>query len=472
MIRRTKIVCTIGPQTASIEQLRALVDAGMNVARVNFSHGTHEGHRSVIRAVRALRGQYGEPVGVLADLSGPKIRLGKLPGGSCRVETGQTIILTCDTGGNCGDRFPINYPYLSEDVKVGDSVVMNDGDVSARVTEVRGGDVVCVVEDGGMLGDNKGVNFPDSALRVDAITEKDRRDVRFALEEKVDFLALSFVRRPEDIVSLRGLVAGGSHTPRIIAKIEKREALENFDAILAEADGIMVARGDLGLETELARVPMVQKDLIARARAAGKPVITATQMLESMIVNPVPTRAEVADVANAILDGTDAVMLSGETAVGRFPVDTVRMMARIAAATEAAHQPANGFRRNADRGVLNPSEAIGQSTAQMAWDLHVVAIVVCTDSGKTGRVVSRFRPAIPIVGATPNEEVARQLTLSWGVVPALLEPITSTDELIAHAFATVKGTGIAKDGDQVVITAGIPFGGGGMTNLLLVQQIA
>ncbi|HPC45570.1 MAG TPA: pyruvate kinase, partial [Candidatus Latescibacteria bacterium] len=225
MIRRTKIVCTIGPQTASIEQLRALVDAGMNVARVNFSHGTHEGHRSVIRAVRALRGQYGEPVGVLADLSGPKIRLGKLPGGSCRVETGQTIILTCDTGGNCGDRFPINYPYLSEDVKVGDSVVMNDGDVSARVTEIRGGDVVCVVEDGGMLGDNKGVNFPDSALRVDAITEKDRRDVRFALEEKVDFLALSFVRRPEDIVSLRQLVAGSPHTPRIIAKIEKREAL-------------------------------------------------------------------------------------------------------------------------------------------------------------------------------------------------------------------------------------------------------
>jgi pyruvate kinase len=444
----------------------------MNIARVNFSHGTEEEHRTVIRAARALRGQYGEPVGVLADLAGPKIRLGHLDKGPRQVIEGEILVLTGDSCVEQGDKLPITYPRLSEDVRVGDALVMNEGDVSARVVEIRGADVVCVVEDGGELASDKGVNFPHSPLCVDAITEKDRADIRVAQEERVDFLALSFVRSAQDIALLRDLLAQGDHKPRVIAKIEKREALTNFDDILAAADGIMVARGDLGLETELARVPMVQKDLIARARAKGKPVITATQMLESMIKNAMPTRAEVADVANAILDGTDAVMLSGETAIGRYPVETVRMMANVVMATEACQTLQVSYRRIEDRGQFTLSEAISQSTAQIAWDLQPAAIVVCTDSGLTGRAVSRFRPSVPIVAATPHAEVARQLTLSWGVIPTLLEPITTTDDLIKHAFAAVVATNIAKRGEQVIITAGIPFGDASTTNLLLVQVIA
>lgn len=472
MIRRTKIVCTIGPQTSSPERLVQLVDAGMNVARLNFSHGTHAEHRAVIRALRSLNDRYGSPIGILADLCGPKIRLGKLPRGPISVQRGETITLTSDQTDPGSARLSVSYPFLSEDVRVGQPILIADGEVVANVVEIRGRDVLCEILAGGELSSHKGVNFPQTLLRIPSLTEKDQDDLAMALDECVDFVAMSFVRTPGDMRTLRGLVEESRHPATLIAKIEKREALENFDSILEASDGIMVARGDLGVETDLARVPLVQKDLIARAREKARPVITATQMLESMIQHPMPTRAEVADVANAILDGTDAVMLSGETAVGRYPIEAVRMMANVVAAAEGAADERTRLRRNADRTRLNVSESIAQSSAQMSRDLEAAAVVVCTDSGTTARLVSRFRPSAPIVAGTPRPVVARQLTLSWGVIPVLLETLHSTDHMISETSAAARRTGVVRSGDQIVITAGIPFGKAGGTNLLLVQTLS
>jgi len=452
--------------------IQALVDAGMNVARVNLSHGTHDEHRQVIRALRALRDEHGSPIGIVADLSGPKIRLGEMPHGPVSVMRGDTLTLTNEVTAGTSSRVSVSYPHLSEDVRVGDPILINDGEISATVTEIKDRDVICRIEVGGELTSHKGVNFPLTSLRIHSLTEKDRDDLRMAIEEQVDFVAMSFVRTPDDVRMLRALVEASGHPAKIIAKIEKREALDNFDAILEVSDGIMVARGDLGVETDLARVPMVQKDLILRAREMARPVITATQMLESMIHHPMPTRAEVTDVANAILDGTDAVMLSGETAVGRYPVEAVRMMAKVVQATESTTQSRIPFRRSMDRREFTVSEAIGQSSAQMSMELNVAAVVVCTASSATARTVSRFRPGAPIVAGTPTPHVARQLTLSWGVVPVVLETLRSTDHLVAEASAAARKTGVVQRGERIVITAGIPFGEVGGTNLLLVQTLS
>jgi len=443
----------------------------MDVARLNFSHGTQDEHRGVIRTLRRIADERGRPVGILADLAGPKIRIGEVPGGPITLVEGRTVTFTSEDVAGTAERLAITYPHLADDVRVGDPILLNDGAVAARVEALRGREVVCRIEAGGPIDSHKGVNFPGTSLRIPSLTDKDRADLAVALEEDVDFIALSFVRSADDIRGLRELVDAAHHPAKIIAKIEKREALEDFDAILEASDAIMVARGDLGVETDLARVPLVQKDLIARARMAARPVITATQMLESMIAEAMPTRAEVADVANAILDGTDAVMLSGETAIGQHPIHTVETMARIIDATEESGLCAVGSRHEHGARELTVSEAIGHSTAQVSTDLRVAAVVVCTDSGFTARAVARFRPRAPIIAGTPRADVVRQLTLSWGVTPVLLPALGSTDELIAEAAKAARGTGIVARGDRILITAGIPFGKTGGTNLLLVQTL-
>ena len=472
MVRRTKIVCTIGPETASPDRLRALVDAGMGVARLNFSHGSHDDHRNVIHTLRDLSNECGSPVGILADLSGPKIRLGKVQGGPIAFETGDHVTFTDEEIVGTRTRIGVNYPHLSADVRVGDAIMMNDGVVAARVEAIVGHDVVCGIVSGGEVDSHKGVNFPLTPLRVASLTEKDRRDLAMALEEGVDFVAMSFVRCADDMRTLRGLVEATGSSAKLIAKIEKREALDSFDEILEASDGIMVARGDLGVETEIANVPIVQKDLISRTREHGKPVITATQMLESMIKSPMPTRAEVTDVANAILDGTDAVMLSGETAVGRYPLETVRTMSDVIRATESAGRAAPPTRRSVDRNDFSVSEAIGHSVAQISLDLSVAAVVVCTNSGSTARTAAKFRPQAPIIAGTPSHSVASQLTLSWGVIPVILPHLESTDQMVDEVSVAARGTGVVSAGDRIVITAGVPFGRTGGTNLLLVQTLS
>jgi pyruvate kinase len=472
MARRTKIVCTIGPETSSPDRLGELVEAGMNVARVNLSHGSHDDHRQVINELRSRTDCHGSPIGILADLSGPKIRLGEISGGPIRLQQGDTVALTAEPVLGSRERMPVSYEFLADDVQVGDSIMMNDGAVAAEVVEICDRDVVCQVLHSGEVSTHKGVNFPVTALRVPSLTEKDRLDLAMVLEADVDFVAMSFVRSADDMRVLRGLVKDFGSTAKIIAKIEKREALENFDEILDVSDGIMVARGDLGVETDLARVPIVQKDLIARAHGRGRPVITATQMLESMIHSAMPTRAEVTDVANAILDGTDAVMLSGETAVGRYPVQTVETMADIIEATETSGIGSQQIRRHADLGEFSYAEAIGHSVSQMSVNMTIDAIVVCTDSGSTALTAARFRPCAPIIAGTPWPEIARGLTISWGVIPVVISPLKSTDQMISEVSVAARRTGIVETGDCIVITAGVPFGGGGGTNLLMVQTLS
>ena len=443
----------------------------MNVARLNFSHGSHEGHAAVVGCLREISKECGKAVGILADLSGPKIRLGEIEGDFVRVERGDEIALTSEAVVGTASRATVSYAHLSQDARVGDPILIADGTIVARVVGLRGSDVVCRIEKGGRLSRHKGVNFPLTPLRVPSLTDKDREDLRLALEQKVDFVALSFVRQAEDIRELRRLIEQSDHRPMIVAKIEKQEALENFDAILEAADGVMIARGDLGVETQLARVPVVQKQLIRRTREAAKPVITATQMLESMVDHPMPTRAEVADVANAILDGTDAVMLSEETAIGEFPIETVQMMAEIIEQTEGSGGSSAGVRRAADREEFSVTDAIGNASAVMSHDLDVAAILVSTSSGSTARTVARFRPKAPILAGTPDRNVCGQLTLSWGVTPLLLPHADSTDQMIDDAIKAARGTSAVSSGDRVLITAGVPMGAGG-TNLLMVRTLA
>jgi len=444
----------------------------MNVARVNFSHGSHEDHRRVMGHVRSLADSFGSPIGILADLCGPKIRLGRVVDEPLELVEGDRVVLTSDDVDGSRERLSIGYEYLSRDVRRGDPIVMNDGAVTARVDDMRGADVHCTIEHGGEVGSHKGANFPATPLRVPSLTDKDRLDLEVALDAGADFVALSFVREADDIKTLRGLIEQHGHPAKIIAKIEKREALDNFDEILLESDGIMVARGDLGIETELAEVPFVQKDLISRARAMSRPVITATQMLESMVTNAIPTRAEVADVANAILDGTDAVMLSAETAIGRNPVATVDTMACIIRAAESSSVDRPVFQRGVDRRRFSVSEAIGHGTAQLCTDLDISAAVVYTTAGMTARTVARFRPMAPIIAGTHDPLVARQLTASWGVVSVALPELSSLDHMVREVSAAAVGTGVVCAGDQVVIAAGIPFGGTPHTNLLLVQSLS
>ncbi len=467
--RGTKIVCTLGPSSSSPETIRRLVSAGMDVARLNFSHGDHDSHRRLIAEIRAASEELGKPVGILQDLAGPKIRLGLLDG-EVEVDSGQEVEIAEGETAPPG-LLPVNHAFFYEDVEVGDRIMMADGLVEMTVTAKRDHRVVCRVVSGGVLSSHKGVNLPTSRLRTTSFTDKDRRDLAMGLAEGVDFVALSFVRHEDDLEPVRQILAPLKRPPLLIAKIEKPGALDRLAQILARVDGVMVARGDLGVEMPLEEVPLIQKRIIRQARQAGKPVITATQMLRSMMESPRPTRAEVTDVANAILDGTDAVMLSDETAAGRHPVEATAALDRIALVTEPALMD-RPFLKEPLSELLPPTEAaISRAACWLAHDLKVAAIVASTDKGGTARLAARYRPTQPVVGLTWSPATCRQLCLSWGVVPALVPAFADTEDMFALAQKWVIDKGLASLGQRLIITAGVPHGTG-RTNLLKVMDLA
>jgi pyruvate kinase len=470
---RTKIVCTLGPATSAPGTLRGLMQAGMDVARINFSHGDHETHARTIAALRQLSEEEGKLVAIMADLQGPKLRVGEIAGGQVQLEQGAKFALTtCSTSGSSlAVHFP--HPEIVRDLGVGQQVLLDDGQIELAVIGKTGTELLCRVVTGGLLGSHKGVNLPGANLRISSLTAKDRQDALFAVQQGVDFVALSFVRRPADVVELRNFLQVHDADRPIISKIEKPEALEFFDAILEVSDGVMVARGDLGVETPPEEVPFHQKNIIRAANRAAKPVITATQMLQSMIEHPRPTRAEASDVANAILDGTDAVMLSGETAIGAYPVEAARMMHTIAANAEE-HLPHDHWGRLLMDKVGQAStvtEAISLATVEIALAVGASAIVTSTMSGATARMVARHRPCMHLIAATPNPTTWRQLALVWGVQPALVDDFGNTDEMIRLTVQAAVELGVVSWGDTLVITAGIPLGGEGQTNFLKVHKV-
>jgi pyruvate kinase len=466
MERKTKIVCTIGPASCRPETLRELIAAGMDVARLNFSHGTREEHLEVIRHLRRLAKELDKPVAILQDLAGPKVRVEEFEEASVELHAGDTFVLTSTPVSGDRQRASVNYPQLPAEVEVGDALLLADGTIELAVTGIRGEDIETRVVVGGMLSSYKGVNLPTRSLKIPALTAKDETDLEFGLRHGVDFVALSFVRGPEDLRLARNVAAGSGRKVPLIAKIEKHEAIENIDAIIAEVDGVMVARGDLGVETPLERVPLLQKMLIAKCNEAGKPVITATQMLRSMVENPRPTRAEAADVANAVMDGTDALMLSEETASGRHPVAAVRVMVRIAAETEAElpfDELAGRLRRSYRKTI---ADAVGHAACLMAADLKAAGIFAATQSGGTARLISRFRPRTPIFAMTPSEATCRYLNICWGVVPLLTERFEDTDALFAQVRTVSGQRGLAGPGEVVIVTAGVPTTLSGSTNMV------
>ncbi|NOZ78658.1 MAG: pyruvate kinase [Acidobacteria bacterium] len=464
-LRKTKIVCTLGPATNSAPAIEALITAGMDVVRLNFSHGTREEHRATIRLVRQIAHKLGRQVAILQDLCGPKIRLGVLPDAGVTIHRGDTVTLTGAPAPG-GDALPVSYPYLAEDVHPGDPILLADGLVALTVTGMEGNLVRCRVEMGGTLSSHKGVNLPGSNLRIPAVTDKDRLDLAIGLEEGVDFVALSFVRTEEDLDPALKILDTVSHRPMVIAKIEKPEAVHRLDAILARVDGVMVARGDLGVELPVEQVPLIQKKIIRAAVLAAKPVITATQMLRSMVSSPRPTRAEASDVANAILDGTDAVMLSEESAVGQFPVEAVATLDRIARAVEPAIDVERFLIRHPGQSLREVPEAIGHAACWLARDVGATTIVASTASGATARLVARFRPAVPVIGLTPDEHVERQLCLSWGVIPARCPQYDTADAMIDVARTWLLDNRMARRGDTFILTAGLPVNVRGTTNMV------
>jgi len=462
--RHSKIVCTIGPATRSARMIRKLIEAGMNVARLNFSHGTHEEHAQSISMLREAATVLRKPIAVLADLQGPKIRTGALAGGgTVFLRTGQRFVIT--TAKVLGDSTRVNttfYP-MPREVKRGDRILLSDGLIELRVQATTPHEVVCEVANGGLLGESKGINLPGVKLRVPALTEKDRSDLRFALSQGADYIAVSFVRRAEDVQLAKALVKRSKKDTPVIAKLEKPEAIENLREILQVADGVMVARGDLGVEMNPECVPVVQKNIIARARENRRPVITATQMLESMTENPRPTRAEASDVANAIFDGSDAVMLSAETATGKYPVEAVAMMARIIEEAEASIQE---FPRPAGTERLKVAETVAELVCHASRELHMRLIAVFTHSGFTARLVSRYRPLVPIVAFSPEAATRRRMALLWGVTPKSIVDIKKIDALPAIAEKRLVEERLVKKGDVIGIVAGTPMGVRGTTNFM------
>jgi pyruvate kinase len=471
---RTKIVCTIGPASREPEVLEALIKAGMDVARLNMSHGDAEFHGENIRRIREISDRLDMPIAILADLQGPKLRVGSMPPGGIPLAAGEALTLTTEPIVGVSGRVPVQYERLPEAVKTGDRILIDDGLLELKVSGVEGGEIHTQVVTGGVLESNKGLNLPHASLAIPAITEKDREDLRFALEAQVDWVALSFVRTAEEVLELKDLVREMSAFDRptpVMSKIEKPEAVDNIDAIIAASDGIMVARGDLGIEMSTEAVPMVQKMIIVKCNQAGKPVITATQMLDSMIRNPRPTRAEASDVANAILDGSDAIMLSGETAAGKYPVLAVETMARIACETELAQDklPPRQIPPHPGRSFF--AQAVAHASVGTANDLSAVAIVAPTVSGETAMTIARFRPRCLIVAVTPSPITQRRLMLVWGVYPVLAERSESTDQVISEAVEAAQKHGYVHEGDVVIVTGGSVGYGVGTTNLMKVHLI-
>ncbi|MDF5734913.1 MULTISPECIES: pyruvate kinase [unclassified Nostoc] len=471
-LRRTKIVATIGPATSSPEMLKAIIEAGATTLRLNFSHGTHADHQRSIRLIRQTAFELNQPVAILQDLQGPKIRLGKFDNGSIVLAKGDRFTLTNRPVVGTQEISCVTYDYLAEEVPVGAKILLDDGRVEMLVEEINRdkGDLHCRITVPGKLSNNKGVNFPGVYLSIKAMTDKDREDLMFGLDQGVDWVALSFVRNPQDMIEIKELISSTGKQVPVVAKIEKHEAIEQMEAILSLCDGVMVARGDLGVELPAEDVPVLQKRLIATANRLGIPIITATQMLDSMVSNPRPTRAEVSDVANAILDGTDAVMLSNETAVGSFPVEAVATMARIAERMEQEEVQHLNLRslRDTRRSIPN---AISQAVGQIAEQLGAAAIMTLTQTGATARNVSKFRPQTPILAVTPHVNVARQLQMVWGVKPLLVLGLPSTGQTFQAAINVAQELKLLSQGDLVVMTAGTLQGISGSTDLIKVEVV-
>lgn len=470
-VRKTKIVCTMGPNLFEKHLIAPLMKAGMNVARFNFSHGTYETHQHYYDEVCRIRDELGLPVATMLDTKGPEIRVRSFKNGRVTLQNGQLFTLTTDEVEGDEERVSITYKELPQDIAVGSSILIDDGLIGMQVERIDGADIVCRVLNGGVVSNNKGVNIPNAHLSMPFISEKDHQDILFAIKNGYDFIAASFTRCADDIMQIRHILQENNcHTINIIAKIENMEGVENIDEILRVVDGVMVARGDLGVEVPLEDVPSLQKKLIQRGIAAGKPVITATQMLDSMIKNPRPTRAEATDVANAIYDGTSAIMLSGESAVGAYPVEAVETMVRIALRAEADMDYIRRFSRDTSAST-DVTNAISHATVTSAHDLNASAIITVTKSGSTARILSRYRPACVIVGCTTEKHVWRQLALSWGTVPLMIAEESNTDDLFEHAVDAAVQNGLVHDGELVVLTAGVPLGISGTTNLMKVHVV-
>ncbi|WP_278967525.1 pyruvate kinase [Megasphaera elsdenii] len=469
MLKKTKIVCTLGPSSNTPEIIEKMIKAGMNVARFNFSHGSHEEHKQRIDMVRAASQKLGIPVALLLDTKGPEIRLGKFKNGSIMMEAGKDFTLTARDIEGDETIASMNYKELPQDVKAGDHILLSDGLVNLEVVSVEGEDIHTKILNSGKMSDRKRVAVPGIAINLPAVSETDAADIEFGCRMNMDWIAASFIQRGKDVLTIRKILEKHDSHMKIISKIECQAAVNNIDDIIKMSDGIMVARGDLGVEVPAEEVPMLQKVLIHKCQAAGKPVITATQMLESMCNNPRPTRAETSDVANAILDGTDAIMLSGETAGGLYPVEAVETMARVATFTESNFTPKSY--EDVDAESTTTTESIGKAVVKIAKDLHAAAIIASTERGGTAQMISKFRPACPIVAVSPHEAIVRCLQLNWGVQAVTGKEANDTDAVVDNAIFAALDNDLIKAGDLVVLTAGVPVAKAGSTNMIRVQVV-
>ena len=470
-MRKTKIICTLGPSTDKDGVLRELVVNGMNVARFNFSHGSYEEHKGRLDNLKAIRAELGKPVAALLDTKGPEIRLKEFKNGVEMLEAGQTFTLTTREVEGTKEICSITYKDLPQDVHEGGTIMLDDGLIKLRITNVTDTDITCEVLNSGKIKNKKGVNVPGVHLSMPYLSQRDRDDIIFGVQQGFDFIAASFVRTAQDVYDIRNLLNEYDSNIRIIAKIENREGVNNIDSILAAADAVMVARGDLGVEIDFTELPGIQKSVIDRSFSFGKPIVTATQMLDSMMVNPRPTRAEISDVANAIYDGTSAIMLSGETAAGAYPVEALKTMSAIAERTENEVHYRDNRLVDASNGQISVSDATAHAACLTAKDVNASAIVTVSESGNTARLLSKYRPAQPIIACVMNEQVQRQLAISWGITPLMMALAHSTDELIEMSTSLAKENGYLHDGELAVVTAGVPVGVSGTTNMIKIHMI-
>lgn len=470
-MRKTKIICTLGPSTDKDGVLRELVANGMNVARFNFSHGSYEEHKGRLDNLKAIRAELGKPVAALLDTKGPEIRLKEFKNGVEMLEAGQTFTLTTREVEGTKEICSITYKDLPQDVHEGGTIMLDDGLIKLRITNVTDTDITCEVLNSGKIKNKKGVNVPGVHLSMPYLSQRDRDDIIFGVQQGFDFIAASFVRTAQDVYDIRNLLNEYDSNIRIIAKIENREGVNNIDSILAAADAVMVARGDLGVEIDFTELPGIQKSVIDRSFSFGKPIVTATQMLDSMMVNPRPTRAEISDVANAIYDGTSAIMLSGETAAGAYPVEALKTMSAIAERTENEVHYRDNRLVDASNGQISVSDATAHAACLTAKDVNASAIVTVSESGNTARLLSKYRPAQPIIACVMNEQVQRQLAISWGITPLMMALAHSTDELIEMSTSLAKENGYLHDGELAVVTAGVPVGVSGTTNMIKIHMI-
>ena len=470
-MRKTKIICTLGPSTDKDGVLRELIANGMNVARFNFSHGSHEEHKGRLDLLKSLREELGKPVAALLDTKGPEIRLKDFKNGTERLEAGQTFTLTTRDVEGTKEICSITYKDLPQDVAPGGTIMLDDGLIKLQIQTVNDTDIVCTVLNNGKIKNKKGVNVPGVHLSMPYMSQRDKDDIIFGIEQGFDFIAASFVRTAQDVYEIRNLLNEYDSNIRIIAKIENREGVNNIDSILAAADAVMVARGDLGVEIDFTELPGIQKNIIERSFSFGKPIVTATQMLDSMMVNPRPTRAEISDVANAIYDGTSAIMLSGETAAGAYPVEALKTMSAIAERTETENHARVEYLTEATNGKISVSDATAHAACLTAKDVNAAAIVTVSESGTTARLLSKYRPQQPIIACVMKEQVQRQLSLSWGITSLMMPLAHSTDELIEMSTALAKENGFLHNGELAVVTAGVPVGISGTTNMIKIHMV-